>query len=176
MLHRPPFSLLSVCVVAAAAAAKWLQSCPTLCDPIDGSPPGSRIPGILQAWETDGETVETVSDFIFLGSKITAGGDCSHEIKRRLLLRRKVMTNLDSVIKTLEGTRRVGGLLGVAGKKAGEGGVSTAAQKALERKAGPATSSQHTQRGCCPDICIIKRGGPLPPPRRLCHPCPAWQR
>ena len=47
-------------------------------------------------WEIDGETVETVSDFIFLGSKITADGDCSHEIKRRLLLGRKVMTNLDS--------------------------------------------------------------------------------
>ena len=46
-------------------------------------------------WEIDGETVETVSDFIFLGSKITADGDCSHEIKRRLLLGRKVMTNLD---------------------------------------------------------------------------------
>ena len=49
--------------------------------------------------ETDGETVETVSDFIFWGSKITADGDCSHEIKRRLLLRRKVMTNLDSILK-----------------------------------------------------------------------------
>ena len=48
-------------------------------------------------WEIDGETVETVSDFIFLGSKITADGDCSHEIKRRLLLGRKVMTNLDSI-------------------------------------------------------------------------------
>ena len=50
--------------------------------------------------ETDGETVETVSDFIFLGSKITADGDCSHEIKRRLLLGRKVMTNLDSIFKS----------------------------------------------------------------------------
>ena len=49
--------------------------------------------------KTDGETVETVSDFIFLGSKITADGDCSHEIKRRLLLGRKVMTNLDSTIQ-----------------------------------------------------------------------------
>ena len=48
----------------------------------------------------DGETVETVSDFIFWGSKITADGDCSHEIKRRLLLRRKVMTNLDSILKS----------------------------------------------------------------------------
>ena len=52
------------------------------------------------SWETDGETVETVSDFIFLGSKITADGDCSHEIKRRLLLGRKVMTNLDSIFKS----------------------------------------------------------------------------
>ena len=50
--------------------------------------------------EIDGETVETVSDFIFLGSKITVDGDCSHEIKRRLLLERKVMTNLDSILKS----------------------------------------------------------------------------
>ena len=52
------------------------------------------------SWEIDGETVETVADFIFLGSKITADGDCSHEIKRRLLLGRKVMTNLDSILKS----------------------------------------------------------------------------
>ena len=52
------------------------------------------------SWQIDGETVETVADFIFLGSKITADGDCSHEIKRRLLLGRKVMTNLDSILKT----------------------------------------------------------------------------
>ena len=51
-------------------------------------------------WEIDGETMETVADFIFLGSKITADGDCSHEIKRRLLLGRKVMTNLDSIFKS----------------------------------------------------------------------------
>ena len=51
------------------------------------------------SWEIDGETVETVSDFIFLGSKITADGDCSHEIKRCLLLGRKTMTNLDSILK-----------------------------------------------------------------------------
>ena len=51
-------------------------------------------------WEIDGETVETVTDFIFLGSKITADGDCSHEIKRRLLLGRKVMTSLDSLLKS----------------------------------------------------------------------------
>ena len=51
-------------------------------------------------WEIDGETVETVSDFIFWGSKITADGDCSHEIKRCLLLGRKVMTNLDSILKS----------------------------------------------------------------------------
>ena len=51
------------------------------------------------SWQIDGETMETVSDFIFLGSKITADGDCSHEIKRRLLLRRKAMTNLDSILK-----------------------------------------------------------------------------
>ena len=53
----------------------------------------------ITSWQIDGETLETVSDFIFLGSKITADGDCSHEIKRRLLLGRKVMTNLDSVLK-----------------------------------------------------------------------------
>ena len=56
--------------------------------------------GPIPSWEIDGETVETVSDFIFLGSKITADGDCSHEIKRRLLLGRKVMTNLDSILKS----------------------------------------------------------------------------
>ena len=54
----------------------------------------------ITSWEIDGETVETVSDFIFLGSKTTANGDCSHEIKRRLLLGRKVMTNLDSILKS----------------------------------------------------------------------------
>ena len=53
--------------------------------------------GLITSWEIDGETVETVSDFIFLGSKITADGDCSPEIKRHLLLGRKVMTNLDSI-------------------------------------------------------------------------------
>ena len=56
--------------------------------------------GPITSWEIDGETVETVSDFIFLGSKITAGGDRNNEIKRRLLLRRKVMTNLDSIFKS----------------------------------------------------------------------------
>ena len=55
--------------------------------------------GII-SWQIDGETVETVADFIFLGSQITADGDCSHEIKRRLLLRRKVMTNLDGILKS----------------------------------------------------------------------------
>ena len=54
----------------------------------------------ITPWEIDGETVETVSDFIFLASKITADGDCSHEIKRHLLLGRKVMTNLDSILKS----------------------------------------------------------------------------
>ena len=56
--------------------------------------------GPITSWEIDGETVESVSDFIFLGSKITADGDCSHEIKRRLLLGRKVVTNLDSILKS----------------------------------------------------------------------------
>ena len=56
--------------------------------------------GPITSWQIDGETVETVSEFIFLGSKITVDGDCSHEIKRRLLLGRKVMTNLDSILKS----------------------------------------------------------------------------
>ena len=56
--------------------------------------------GPITPWEIDGETVETMSDFIFWGSKITADGDCSHEIKRRLLLGRKVMINLDSTLKS----------------------------------------------------------------------------
>ena len=58
----------------------------------------------ITSWETDGETVETVSDFIFLGSEITADGDCSKEIKRHLLLGRKVMTNLDSILKSRDMT------------------------------------------------------------------------
>ena len=56
--------------------------------------------GPITSWQIDGETMETVADFIFLGSKITADGDCSHEIKRHLLLGRKVMTNLDSILKS----------------------------------------------------------------------------
>jgi len=56
--------------------------------------------GSITSWEIDGETVEIVSDFVFLGSKITADSDCSHEIKRRLLLGRKAMTNLDSILKS----------------------------------------------------------------------------
>ena len=56
--------------------------------------------GPITSWQIDGETVETVTDFTFLGSKITADGDCSHEIKRRLLLRRRAMRNLDSILKS----------------------------------------------------------------------------
>ena len=56
--------------------------------------------GPITSWQTDGETMERVTDFIFLGSKVTADGDCSHEIKRCLLLGRKVMTNLDSILKS----------------------------------------------------------------------------
>ena len=59
---------------------------------------------LITSWQIDGETVETVTDFIFLGSKITADGDCSHEIKRFLLLGRKVMTNLDSILKSRDKT------------------------------------------------------------------------
>ena len=58
------------------------------------------VSGLITSWQIDGETVETVADFIFGGSKITADGDCSHEIKRHLLLRRKGMTNLDSILKS----------------------------------------------------------------------------
>ena len=58
------------------------------------------VSGPITSWQIDGETVETVSDFTFLGSKITADGDCSHEIKRHLLLGKKVMTNLDSILKS----------------------------------------------------------------------------
>ena len=60
--------------------------------------------GPITSWEVDRETMQTVRDFIFLGSKITADGDCSHEIKRRLLLGRKAMTNLDSILKSRDGT------------------------------------------------------------------------
>ena len=60
--------------------------------------------GPITSWQIDAETVETVSDFIFLGSKITADGDCSHEIKRRLLIGRKIMTNLDSILKSRDAT------------------------------------------------------------------------
>ena len=63
-----------------------------------------KASGPITSWEIDGETVETVSDFILGGSKITADGDCSHEIKRRLLLGRKVMTNLDSTMKSRDNT------------------------------------------------------------------------
>ena len=63
-----------------------------------------RASGAITSWQIDGETMETVTDFIFWGSKITADGDCSHEIKRCLLLRRKVMTNLDSILKSRDTT------------------------------------------------------------------------
>ena len=62
--------------------------------------------GLITSWEIDGEKVKTVSDFIFLGSKITADGDCSHEIKRRLLLGRKVMTKLESILKSRDITNK----------------------------------------------------------------------
>ena len=60
--------------------------------------------GPITSWQTDGETTETMTNFIFLGSKITVGGDCSHKIKRRLLLGRKAMTNLDSILKSKDNT------------------------------------------------------------------------
>ena len=67
--------------------------------------------GPITSWEIDGETVETVSDFIFWGSKITADGDCNHEIKRHLLLGRKVLTNLDSILKSRDITLSTKGRL-----------------------------------------------------------------
>ena len=67
--------------------------------------------GPITSWQIDGETMEIVADFIFLGSKITADGDCSHEIKRRLLLGRKVMTNLDSILKSRDITLSTKGRL-----------------------------------------------------------------
>ena len=66
--------------------------------------------GPITSWQIDGETVETVSDFIFLGSKITADGDCSHEIKRHLLLGRKVITNLDRILKSRDITLSTKGM------------------------------------------------------------------
>ena len=60
------------------------------------------VSGSITSWQRDGETMEIVTDFTFLGSKITADGDCSHEIKRRLLLGRKAMTNLDSILKSID--------------------------------------------------------------------------
>ena len=62
----------------------------------------SMASGLITSWQIDGETMETVTDFVFLGSKITADGDCIHEIKRRLLLGRKAMTNLDSILKSID--------------------------------------------------------------------------
>ena len=62
------------------------------------------VSGPITSWQIDGETMETVTDFIFLGSEITADGDCNHEIKRHLLLGRKVMTNLDSIFKSRDPT------------------------------------------------------------------------
>ena len=82
------------------AAAKSLQSCPTLCDPIDGSPPGSPVPGILQARTLEWVAISFSNAWKLGGSKITADGDCSHEIKRCLLLGRKVMTNINSILKS----------------------------------------------------------------------------
>ena len=63
-----------------------------------------KASGLITSWQIDGKTMETMTDFIFLGSKITADGDCSHEIKRRLLFRRKVMTNIDSILKSRDVT------------------------------------------------------------------------
>ena len=80
-----------------------------LCNPEESETVGLKLSiqktkimasGLITSWEIDGETVETVSDFYFLGLKITADGDCSHEIKRRFLLGRKVMTNLDNILKS----------------------------------------------------------------------------
>ena len=82
---------------------------PTLCDPVDHSLPGSSVhdlktkiivSSLITSWQTDGKAMETGTGFVFLGSKITADSAYSHEIKRHLLLGRKVMTNLDSILKS----------------------------------------------------------------------------
>ena len=79
----------------------WVRSLDQREDPLEKEmATHSSIFAWITSWQIDGETVETVSDFIFLGSKITADGDCSNEIKRHLLLGRKVMTNLDSILKS----------------------------------------------------------------------------
>ena len=72
----------------------------TICSDFGAQKTKIMTSGPITSWQIDGETVETVADFIFLGSKITADGDCSHEIKRRLLLERKVMTILDCILKS----------------------------------------------------------------------------
>ena len=76
--------------------------CEKLCLKLNIQKTTIMVSGPITSWEIDGQTMETVSDFIFLGSKITADGDCSHEIKRRLLLGRKVMTNLDRILKSTD--------------------------------------------------------------------------
>ena len=98
-----------------------VQLCLTLCDPMDCSMPGlpvhHQLPEFTQthvhqvgdaitSWQIDGETMETVTDSLFMGSKITADGECSHEIKRHLFLGRKIMTNLDSILKSRDITLR----------------------------------------------------------------------
>ena len=77
---------------------------PSICHEVNIHKMKIMASGPITSWEIDGETVETVSDFMFLGSKITVGGDCSHEIKRHLILGRKVMTNLDSILKSRDVT------------------------------------------------------------------------
>ena len=83
---------------------KVKEECEKVCLKLNIQKTKIRACGPITSWEIDGETVESVSDFIFLGSKITADGDCSHEIKRRLLLGRKVMTNLNSIFKSRDFT------------------------------------------------------------------------
>ena len=126
------YSTMILYATSRSVAAKSLQSCLTLYDPIDGSPPGFPVPGILlvgrkwrlrrfidsyiclklnihitkitsgpiTSWHIDGGKRGSSDRFDFLGSKMTADGDCSYEIKRHLLLRRKAMTNLDSILKS----------------------------------------------------------------------------
>ena len=93
MKGKIPKGRLSIRQSRTLPSGGWKKAAPDLRTNIVASGP-------ITSWQIDGETMETVTDFIFLGSKITTDGDCSHEIKRRLLLGRKVMTSLDSILKS----------------------------------------------------------------------------
>ena len=104
-----PFNIMVIQVYvltnnAEASWGKWKRRVKTVDLKLSIQETKTMAPGPITSCEIDGETVETVADFIFMGSKIIADGDCSHEIKRRLLLGRKVITNLDSILKSRDTT------------------------------------------------------------------------